>query len=439
MTKITIIGGYGGMGKFFAGLFAREGFQVVISGPSEASGREVATKLDVEYVRDNSKAVKDADVVMVSVPINSTLDVIKEVAPKVKKGSLLMDVTSVKEKPCEVMDKFSGEGVEVIGTHPIFSHRVGGLEGQVFVLTPVRGKKWLSWLKKFLKRHKARVFESTPREHDEVMAVVQGLTHFAYISVGKTLDKLDFDIKESRKFSSPVYELMLDMIGRVLGQNPGLYASIQMQNPRTSRIHEVFLEVASELSDSVRKRDEEKFIRVMKEAARHFDDVERAMGRSDKAIYSLVSELDYLKDSVGKELCLKHIYSGRIHLGVVKSVTPETVTLVDNGKVSVLKISNIQILDDDGRIRHKKEILGTVNRDFSMILNDNVDEGFIMGLLRDYDVNILDVAVKDVYRGKQVGEGEKSVCFRLELIDCNVKKTEKQIKGFFKGIGGRLR
>jgi prephenate dehydrogenase len=437
--RITIIGGYGGMGKFFAELFAREGFQVVISGPSEASGREVATKLDVEYVRDNSKAVNNADVVMVSVPINSTLDVIKEVAPKVRKGSLLMDVTSVKEKPCEFMDKFSDEGVEVIGTHPIFSHRVGSLEGQVFVLTPVRGKKWLSWLKKFLKKHKARVFESTPREHDEVMAVVQGLTHFAYISVGKTLDKLDFDIKESRKFSSPVYELMLDMIGRVLGQNPGLYASIQMQNPRTSRIHEVFLEVASELSDSVRKRDEKKFIRVMKEAARHFDDVERAMGRSDKAIYSLVSELDYLKDSVGKELCLKHIYSGTIHLGVVKSVTPETVTLNDNGKVSVLKISNIQILDDDERIRHKEEILGTVKRDFSMILDDNVDEGFIQGLLKNYTVNILDVAVKDVYRGEQIGVGEKSVCFRLELIDCDVKKTEKQIKEFFKGIGGRLR
>jgi len=437
--KIAIIGGYGGMGRFFAELFAKEGFRVVITGPTEITGREVARKLKVRYEKDNSKAAKDADIVMVSVPIDVTLNVIKEVAPHVKKGSLLMDVTSVKEKPCEFMDKFSKEGVEIIGTHPIFSHRVGSLEGQVFVLTPIRGEKWLHWLRKFLEKHKVRVFETTPEEHDAVMAVVQGLTHFAYISVGKTLERLDFNIKESRKFSSPIYELMLDMIGRVLGQNPELYASIQMQNPRIPRIHEVFLETASELCDSVKRKDEEKFMKIMKDAARHFDDVNRAMGRSDKAIYSLVSELDYLKDSLGKELCLRHIYSGKIHLGIVKSVTPETVILDDNGKVSELKISNIQILSDDDRIKHKMKILGVVSRDFSVILDENVDEKFILELLKDYDENIAEGEIKDIYRGKQIGEGKKSVCFGLELIDSNVKETEEKIGEFFRRIGGRLR
>lgn len=437
--RIAIIGGYGGMGKFFAEFFAKEGFQVVITGPTEITGREVARKLKVRYEKDNSKAAKDADIVMVSVPISVTLNVIKEVAPHVKKGSLLMDVTSVKEKPCEFMDKFSGKGVEVIGTHPIFSHRVGSLEGQVFVLTPIRGKKWLPWLRKFLEEHKARVFETTPEEHDTVMAVVQGLTHFAYISVGKTLKRLNFDIKESRKFSSPIYELMLDMIGRVLGQNPELYASIQMQNPRIPKIHEVFLETASELSDSVKRKDEEKFMKIMKDAARHFDDMDRAMGRSDKAIYSLVSELDLLKNSLDKELCLRHIYSGKIHLGIVKSVTPETVILDDNGKISELKISNIQILGDDERIKHKRKILGVVSRDFSVILDENVDEKFILELLKNYDENIAEGKIKDIYRGKQIGKGEKSVCFGLELIDSNVKGTEEKIGEFFRRVGGRLR
>ncbi|RLI87101.1 MAG: hypothetical protein DRO76_02880 [Candidatus Altiarchaeales archaeon] len=232
---------------------------------------------------------------------------------------------------------------------------------------------------------------------------------------------------------------MLDMIGRVLGQNPELYASIQMQNPRIPRIHEVFLETASELCDSVKRKDEEKFMKIMKDAARHFDDVNRAMGRSDKAIYSLVSELDYLKDSLGKELCLRHIYSGKIHLGIVKSVTPETVILDDNGKVSELKISNIQILSDDDRIKHKMKILGVVSRDFSVILDENVDEKFILELLKNYDENIAEGEIKDIYRGKQIGEGKKSVCFGLELIDSNVKETEEKIGEFFRRIGGRLR
>jgi len=52
------------------------------------------------------------------------------------------------------------------------------------------------------------------------MAVVQGLTHFNYISIGKTLEKLSFNVRESRKYSSPIYDLMLDMVGRIIGQNP---------------------------------------------------------------------------------------------------------------------------------------------------------------------------------------------------------------------------
>ncbi len=437
--RIAVIGGYGGMGRFFASLFAVEGFSVVISGPNEVSGRETAKKIGVTYEKDNACAAADADIVIVSVPINVTLEVIREIAPHVRPGALLMDFTSVKEKPCEYMEKYAPKDVEVLGTHPVFGHRVGGLEGQVFVLTPVRGKKWTAYVREFLKEHKARVYESTPAEHDRVMAVVQGLTHFNYIAVGKTLQKLDYDIKESRKFSSPIYDLMLDMIGRIIGQNPELYASIQMQNPQVVKVHKVFLETAGELADAVKKKDEKRFIRMMTDAAKNFDDLERAMGRSDKAIHSLVSELEFLKNSVGQELCLRHIYSGKKHIGVVKSVDPDTVVLVEGGKESHLKISNLEVLGDEEKKKYKKEFFGTVERDFSVVLSEEADENFIVFLLKGFDANIADARVKDVYRGKQVGGGKKSVCFGVTVIDAGVKKTEEKVKALFSGIGGALR
>ena len=440
MTKnIAIIGGYGGMGKFFAKLFAEEGFGVVVTGPNELKGERVARELSISYEKDNKVAAKKADVVVISVPIDETLKVIKEVAPEVKKNSLLMDVTSVKEKPCEFMVKYSKKGVDIIGTHPVFSHRVGSIEGQVFILTPVRGERWLKWLKKFLKEHKARVFETTPEEHDQIMAVVQGLTHFAYISIGKTLEELDFDIKRSRKFSSPIYELMLDMIGRIIGQNPKLYSSIQMQNPRIKEIHKKFLETANELSNTIEKKDEKRFKEIMISAARHFDDVDRAMGRSDKAISSLVSELSYLRNSVGKELCLKHIYSGKIHLGIVKSVTPDRVILEESGRKYTLKLSNICVLNDKERIEYKRKKFGTVTRDFSIILDKDVDEEFLSKLLEDFDEMILGVEIKDVYSGKQIEKDKKSVCFGIEIINSDVKNTNNIIGKFFRDMGGRLR
>ena len=48
-------------------------------------------------------AAKGADVVIVSVPIQATEAVIREVGPHVKKDGLLMDVTSIKQLPLEVM------------------------------------------------------------------------------------------------------------------------------------------------------------------------------------------------------------------------------------------------------------------------------------------------------------------------------------------------
>jgi prephenate dehydrogenase len=437
--QAAVIGGYGGMGRIFASLFKGEGFDVVISGPTESKGRKSEEELSVAYVRDNASAVADADVVVVSVPIDQTVPVIKEVAPHLKKGSLIMDDTSIKREPCEAMKKFCGKDVEILGTHPIFGPRAGKIDGQVFVLTPVREGPWSKKVRDILIKHKVKIHESTPEKHDEVMAVVQGLTHFAYISLGKTLKDLDFDIKDSRNYSSPIYEMMLDIIGRIIGQDPRLYAEIQMRNSKILEVHKAFLKTTKELAETIRKKDEKKFTETMVKAAKHFDDVDRAMGRSDKAIASLISELELLKNSVGKELCLQHIYSGKRHLGVVEEVSPDEVVISEGGRKQKLKLSNIRVLGDGERVAFKVEKYGTVSRDFSIIVDSPADASFIATLLREHDENIVGVEVKDVYSGPQLPAGKKSVCFSVSIINEGIKESERNVAEFFEKIGGRRR
>ena len=212
-------------------------------------------------------------------------------------------------------------------------------------------------------------------------------------------------------------------------------------------MRKVFLEAASDLRDAVTDRDHEKFVNIMTHAARHFDDVEMAMGRSDKAISSLVSELEYLKNSIGKEICLEHNYSGNVHVGVIESVTPEVVVLgsikgIKSREIQKLKLSNLRILEDKERIKYKAGKFGTVRRDFSVVFNsagNSIDEEFISGILKGHDENIISVEIKDVYTGPQIAKTEKSVCFGVELIDLNLREIEKKIIEFFKKIGGRLR
>ncbi len=436
---MSIVGGYGGMGRLFAKLFKGEGCDVTVAGPTERKGLKAAEELGVKYVQDNAEAVKDADVVVITVPIAVTADTIGEVAPHVKDGALLCDLTSVKSWPCELMAEHSSKKVEVVGTHPIFGPRVGSIDGQVFVLTPVRGKKWLKWLRDMLEKHNARIIDSTPEEHDEVMAVVQGLTHFTYISVGKTLKDMGLDVKRSRQFSSPVYELMLDMIGRIIGQDPHLYAEIQMQNPRVVDVHDSFFRSARELSDAVRGKREEDFVSMMADAAKHFGDTERSMGRSDKAIGSLVAELKALKGSVGEEICLRHMYSGVGHLGVVESVSPDEVVLNEGGKRKTLKLSNLVVLGDAEKFEFKKQKYGTASKDYSVVLDESADEGFVSQLIISEVDSVASVKVRDVYKGEKIGAGLKSVCFNVEVLRDDVKANEERVRDFLTKTFGRLR
>ncbi|MBN2517820.1 MAG: prephenate dehydrogenase/arogenate dehydrogenase family protein [Candidatus Altiarchaeota archaeon] len=282
--RIAVIGGYGGMGRLFAKVFRKDGFEVVITGPRAEKGRAVARELGVSFEADNRKAASWADITIITVPIRKTAEVIKEVAPAVRPGALLMDLTSIKKAPCEAMERFSQSSVDVIGMHPVFGPMVDDFRGQNIVLCKVRGGKWFSWVREYFGGKGARVTLATPEEHDEFMGVVQGMTHFMLFSAGKTLEELDFDPVSSKKFSSPVYQLLLDLIGRILAQDPALYCEIQTNNKGAAKARKTFIESSKRINALLEKGDEEGFIREMRKAAEHFGDTKGAMDRTSRML-----------------------------------------------------------------------------------------------------------------------------------------------------------
>ena len=135
--NIGIIGGSDGLGKTLIYYF-RDEFNVFITGRDHNKGRNVANELGVTYIESNEEITKISDILVISVPINHTSNVICEVAPFMKDGSLMVDVTSVKEGPSKVMSEVLGGNVEYIPTHPIFGPRTMELDNQVIVLTPLK-------------------------------------------------------------------------------------------------------------------------------------------------------------------------------------------------------------------------------------------------------------------------------------------------------------
>ena len=199
-----------------------------------------------------------------------------------------------------------------------------------------------------------RIVETTAEHHDDMMGVVQVLTHFSYISTASAIERLQIDIKDTQNYESPIYNLMIDTIARIVSQNPYLTYSIQHENKRGDKIRQALFDSMSELKDALAKEDEEEFVEIALRATKHMGDIQAALGRSDKAINALTQEYHIFLQSIGKEVALKHIYSDTIHVGTIKEIDLDFVYLEDeNGKIKKLKISNAKMLDEDELFKWK--------------------------------------------------------------------------------------
>jgi prephenate dehydrogenase len=111
---------------------------------------------------------------------------------------------------------------------------------------------------------------ATPEEHDRMMAVVQGLTHFVTLSIAETVRRLGVDIGKTREFTSPVYQIELSLIGRLLSQDPELYADILLMNPFVPRVLAACRSSASDLSSVVDSHDPALFRQFFERNSLHF-------------------------------------------------------------------------------------------------------------------------------------------------------------------------
>lgn len=246
---VAVIGGHGAMGRCLVDLFADLGHAVMVA--------------DLDTQLAATEAAAAADVVVISVPIDVTVDVIGEVAPAVRPESLLLDVTSIKVAPVEAM--LASTKASVIGTHPLFAPSVHSLQGQRVALCPARPGGWLPWLEQMLHARGLVVHTCTPEAHDRAMSIVQVLTHFATEVMGRAMTKLGVNLDETLTFTSPVYLLELLMTARHFAQSPSLYAAIQMNNNETHHVVETFVEAAREWSDVVSDGDRDRFQALFEE------------------------------------------------------------------------------------------------------------------------------------------------------------------------------
>ncbi len=436
---VALIGGYGKMGIWILDFLRHQGIleslSVLITGPREGPGRKAAEKYGCEYSQDNIRAA-GARYIVFCTPLGITPDLLGQIGPEIEKDSVVMDICSVKTPVCNVAREVLDPNVEYISVHPMFGPSVSNLEGQVVILVPVNGGGFLEELREFLADYQARTLTTTWKEHDYVLGVVQCLTHFTYISVGQTLKEMDFDIGRSRAFASPVYELMVDMIGRILSGNPGMYAEIQMSNPYSSQIEADFIKNAKDLKRSVDSGDREAFRKAMIDAAKHYDDLDSSYSKSARAVSALYEELLNIENSVGEIVSIRNEATGAVHTGRLTETTPDYIIIGDGKRTVRMKTANASILPQEEIRRHRIEKYGMIQRDHSYLFHKTADPETIARVVEKCQKELVSAKVIDVYTGTGIPKERKSVTFRLSIFgDRDPVQIEREIRELITAMG----
>jgi len=273
---VAVIGGHGRMGALLVRMFGDLGHQVIVS--------DVGTPLGA------GDAASVADVVVISVPIDATEDVIRAVGPRLREDAVLLDVTSIKEAPVAAM--LGATRASVVGTHPMFGPNVHSLQGQQVVVCRARGEEWADWVVRMFHARGLSVQETSPSHHDRMMAVVQVLTHFQTQVLGLTLARLDTSLEDTLRFTSPAYLMELYVTARHFDQSPELYGPIEMRNPATSQVTAAFGAAASEVAGILAAADRERFRALFEEVRAFFGPfTHEALEQSSFLIDRLVERL----------------------------------------------------------------------------------------------------------------------------------------------------
>ena len=281
--KVAVLGASGGMGSFFVRYFLGRGETVRGSdssrqrgSPPAIGGRRVAS------FATNAEAVKGSDVTILAVPMESTLKVAKEVVGKLKPGSILIEISSVKGKTLPALRKLVGERAELLSIHPLFGPALGSTAGMKMAVVAGKRGSEVAMVKRLFPE--ARIIPMSRKDHDRAMAVVLSLTHLLNVVYAGTASKF-LSPDEFMKVSTPNSSMQLTLAEAVLAQDARLSYAIQTGNPYSKKVGREASRELRRVIDMIEGSDWEAFEEHYSKLSRRYRTGERA-GAVTREIYS---------------------------------------------------------------------------------------------------------------------------------------------------------
>jgi cyclohexadieny/prephenate dehydrogenase len=266
-TRIALIG-FGLIG----GSIARAARAQGLAGEIVTTARSAQTRARVlelgiadRVVDSNAEAAKDADLVILCIPVGACGAVAQEIAAHLKQGAIVSDVGSVKGAVVRDMAPYLPAGVHFVPAHPVAGTEHSGPDSgfaELFInrwciLTPPEGAdpNAVEKLRAFWAALGAKVEIMTPDHHDLVLAITSHLPHLIAYTIVGTADELgQVTSSEVMKFSAGGFRDFT----RIAASDPIMWRDVFLANKdAVLEMLGTFNEDLSKLTRAIRRGDGE--------------------------------------------------------------------------------------------------------------------------------------------------------------------------------------
>ncbi len=249
MQQVAVIGAAGKMGSWFTSYFSRRGLNVLAY---DINQKMLKSSPKIKVQTSLVKCVQNADLVLVSVPVQKTPQAIKDCAKNMKDGAIIAEISSVKSKTFAALKK-TPINLRPLCIHPMFGPGASKKVDIRVVLVPVRNEKIeLQIANEIFENANVTVLPNA-KQHDKSIAIVLGVTYFANIVFAKVM--LSGNISVLKQVSGTTFALQSLLAESIFTEEPELVIALIRENIYAKRYISHYLKEAAALEQFVIAKD----------------------------------------------------------------------------------------------------------------------------------------------------------------------------------------
>ena len=251
MTKSVAIVGAGKMGLWFCNYFSRKNnFEVLLYDKRKIKLDPKKFAGNITVCKSLQACVSKADIVIVCVPIRITVPVINKCISMMKKGSCIVEISSLK---LEIYNSLLNipDSLIPLSIHPMFGPGAKKLSETKLLLIPIRSKNREQKLVRSLFKDARIIVIKDPKSHDSIMAVILGMIYYVNLLLVSTLSSEN--ITQLKRVSGTTFYLQKLLFESILTDNSSLISSLLADNKQLIRYLKKYNEESTKLFDIIIK------------------------------------------------------------------------------------------------------------------------------------------------------------------------------------------